>query len=353
MPRPKSATAKNREEMPKVARLLTSRVNDILRTASMSRVLVVGDVMLDQFIYGGAHRISPEAPVPEVDFEHQISMPGGAGNVARNLKSLKTRPKIIGITGADEAAEDLKYLLQENGIDASGLASIPSRKTTQKTRIIADRQQLVRIDRETRDPVGELETKILIELVKSRIHNVKAVILSDYGKGVISKSLFDEVKRLCHENGTWLSIDPKFAHHIDLNGLSLMKPNRKTAFELARIQDDTKNPDPMKDVSLIKATEKLMDEFKPKILMVTLGEHGMLIKEKGKRTIHLPTAAQEIFDVSGAGDTTIAAFTMAINGGATPTEAAILSNHAAGIVVGKIGTATVTPEELLKSFRRK
>jgi D-beta-D-heptose 7-phosphate kinase/D-beta-D-heptose 1-phosphate adenosyltransferase len=168
----------------------------------------------------------------------------------------------------------------------------------------------------------------------------------------VTQQLLEEVKSLCRARAVWLSLDPKPVHDLNLTGLSLITPNRKEAFELAKLSDDTRNQNPLADAHLMRAAERLLNELRPAMLLITLGELGMLLCERGKKPYHIPTVAQEVFDVSGAGDTVIATFTVAIAAGASPLEAAILSNHAAGIVVGKIGTATVAPEELLASFTR-
>jgi D-beta-D-heptose 7-phosphate kinase/D-beta-D-heptose 1-phosphate adenosyltransferase len=168
---------------------------------------------------------------------------------------------------------------------------------------------------------------------------------------VVTQTLLDELKKLCRERGIWLSLDPKPTHHLELVGLSLITPNRKEAFELSGLTDDARNPNPLRDVNLIRTAGRLLNEFAPALLLVTLGEQGMLLCRRGEKPFHIPTVAKEVFDVSGAGDTVIASFTLAVASGASPIEAAIFSNHAAGVVVGKIGTATVTPEELRQSFQ--
>ena len=188
--------------------------------------------------------------------------------------------------------------------------------------------------------------------MKSKLPRADAVIVGDYGKGVVTQPLLNEIKSLCRARGVWLSLDPKPVHHLNLTGLSLITPNRKEAFELANLPDETRNANPLADKNLMLVAERLLNELRPAVLLITLGELGMLLCQRGQKPFHIPTVAQEVFDVSGAGDTVIATFTLAIAAGASPLEAAILSNHAAGIVVGKIGTATTTPEELLKSFNR-
>jgi D-beta-D-heptose 7-phosphate kinase/D-beta-D-heptose 1-phosphate adenosyltransferase len=308
--------------------------------------------MLDQFIWGSVARISPEAPVPVVDFECESYMPGGAANVARNLTAFSVPTELFGVIGHDHAAGQLKKLLAEQKIGCSGLVVNAARHTSVKTRIVAHKQQVVRIDRETRDGLDEKLTAQLLAAVKAKLPKTDAIIIGDYGKGVVTQLLLNEIKSLCRARGVWLSLDPKPVHDLNLSGLSLITPNRKETFELANLPDDTRNPNPLADKNLMLAAQRLLIELHPAVLLVTLGELGMLLCQRGQKPFHIPTVAQEVFDVSGAGDTVIATFTLAIAAGASPLEAAILSNHAAGIVVGKIGTAIATPEELLKSFAR-
>jgi D-glycero-beta-D-manno-heptose-7-phosphate kinase len=332
--------------------LSSARVRNILSAAAKARVLVLGDVMLDHFIWGNVARISPEAPVPVVDFERESFMPGGAANVARNLTALNIASELFGIVGKDSSANRLNRLLKLYSIGCTGLVPASSRPTSVKTRIVAHTQQVVRIDRENRETLdGDLTTRLLASLRQS-IPRADALIIGDYGKGVITQRLLDELKPLCRKHSVWLSLDPKPVHSLNLNGLSLITPNRKEAFELARIADETRNHNPLRDANLMQVAERLLREIRPVVLLITLGELGMLLCQRHQKPFHIPTVAQEVFDVSGAGDTVIASFTLAIAGGASPLEAAIISNHAAGIVVGKIGTATVAPEELLASFQR-
>jgi D-beta-D-heptose 7-phosphate kinase/D-beta-D-heptose 1-phosphate adenosyltransferase len=332
--------------------LSASRARQILSAATKSRVLVVGDVMLDQFIWGSVARISPEAPVPVLDFERESFMPGGAANVARNLTALEASTELFGAIGNDSAAQQLKKLLREQKIVCDGLVTNSARHTSVMTRIVAHKQQVVRIDRETRDGLDAKVTGKLLTAVKARLPKTDAVIVGDYGKGVVTQPLLNEIKSLCRARGVWLSLDPKPVHDLNLVGLSLITPNRKETFELANLPDETRNANPLADKNLMLAAERLLNELRPAVLLITLGESGMLLCQRGQKPFHIPTVAQEVFDVSGAGDTVIATFTLAIAAGASPIEAAIISNHAAGIVVGKVGTATTTPDELLKSFGR-
>ena len=330
--------------------LSVARARQILNAAGKTRVLVVGDVMLDQFIWGSVARISPEAPVPVVDFERESFMPGGAANVARNLTALNVPTELFGAIGHDDAARRLEKLLVGQKIGCAGLVANRARHTSVKTRIVAHKQQVVRIDRETRDGLDKKLTERLLAGLKAKLPRAAAVIVGDYGKGVVTQPLLNEIKALCRARAVWLSFDPKPVHHLNLCGLSLITPNRKEAFELANLPDDTRHANPLADRNLMLVAERLLQELRPAVLLITLGEQGMLLCQRGQRPFHIPTVAQEVFDVSGAGDTVIATFTLAIAAGASPLEAAILSNHAAGIVVCKFGTATTNPEELLGSF---
>ncbi len=330
-----------------------TRVRELLEAANRSRILVLGDVMLDQFIWGNVSRISPEAPVPVVEFERESFMPGGAANVARNLTAFHAATELLGVCGNDAAGQQLHTLLTEHHVDCRGLLPVPGRMTTKKTRIIAQRQQVARVDRETRTDTDRATQKRLLKVLDHRLAKAEALIIGDYGKGVVTQPLLDEIKQRCRARGIWLSLDPKPVHHLNLTGLSLITPNRKEAFELAGVADGRRGADPLQDTALRAVAEKILTGLRPAVLLITLGDQGMLLCQRGRQPFHIPTAAREVFEVSGAGDTVIASFTLAIVAGASPLEAAIFSNHAAGVVVGKVGTATVTPAELLASFERE
>jgi D-beta-D-heptose 7-phosphate kinase/D-beta-D-heptose 1-phosphate adenosyltransferase len=333
-------------------KLSPARVRQLLTTAAKTQILVIGDAMLDHFIWGHVARISPEAPVPVVDFERESYMPGGAANVARNLTALQVPTELFGVVGRDSSAEQLKRLLTEYHIGCRGLVASKVRPTSVKTRIVAHKQQVVRIDRETRDGLDGHLTRRLLQILEGMVSSTSAIIVGDYGKGVVSQPLLEQIKHLCRSRGIWLSVDPKPVHDLNLTGLSLITPNRREAFALASIPDQTRNRNPLGDANLMRVAERLLNDLGPALLLITLGELGMLLCQRNQRPFHIPTVAQEVFDVSGAGDTVIATFTLAIAAGATPLEAALFSNHAAGIVVGKIGTATVSPDELVASFKR-
>jgi D-glycero-beta-D-manno-heptose-7-phosphate kinase len=332
--------------------LSSKRVRQILDATLNAKILVIGDLMLDQFVWGSVRRISPEAPVPVVEFERESFMPGGAANVARNLTALQVPTELFGIVGRDETARRLKQLLLEQNVICEGVLGDPTRPTSLKSRIIAHHQQMVRVDREATAALDAKTLRRLLDALEHRIYQADAVIVGDYGKGVVTQKMLDQVKVICRQRGVWLSLDPKPVNRLDLSGLSLITPNRKEAFELAGKDDRMRGPEPLKDAALMEVANTLLEKLQPALLLITLGDHGMLLCRRGEKPFHIPTVAQEVFDVSGAGDTVIASFTMAIAAGASPVEAAILSNHAAGVVVGKIGTATLTREELSASFGR-
>jgi len=336
----------------KQSSLSASRARQILVRARQQQILVVGDAMLDHFVQGSVGRISPEAPVPVLDFESESFMPGGAANVARNLTALQVRTELIGAVGRDAAGAQLKHLLGEHRIGCRGLIADATRTTSVKTRVVAHKQQVVRIDRESHAELKPALSSRLLRTLETMIPRSAAVIVGDYGKGVVTQPLLDELKQICRAHGVWLSMDPKPVHRLDLSGLSLITPNRKEAFEMAGLADETRQSRPLKDPSLLRVADYLLRTLRPAVLLITLGELGMLLCQHGKKPFHIPTVARDVFDVSGAGDTVIATFTLAIAAGASPVEAAIISNHAAGIVVGKTGTATTAPAELLASFPR-
>jgi D-beta-D-heptose 7-phosphate kinase/D-beta-D-heptose 1-phosphate adenosyltransferase len=330
--------------------LTRKRVRQLLQAARRRRIVVVGDVMLDQFIWGQVKRISPEAPVPVVDFERESFMPGGAANVARNLSALGIDTAMFSHIGKDDAGKRLKKILSEEKVDCHGLLVENSRATSIKSRIVAHQQQVVRVDRETKTENSPQATRRLLTALEPVLLMADAVVVGDYGKGIVTQELLDGIRHFCRNRGIWLSLDPKPIHSIDLSHLSLITPNRKEFFELAGVRDDHKVADPRQDSGLQEAARKLLQDLSPALMLVTLGDQGMLLCQRKQKPIHIPTVAQEVYDVSGAGDTVIASFTTAIAAGASPLEAAIISNHAAGVVVGKIGTATVNPKELLESF---
>ncbi len=314
------------------------RVEKLLADFRKRRVLVVGDVMLDQFIYGSVARISPEAPVPVLEVVRDEWHPGGAANTARNVRSLGGQAVLVGRVGKDAAADQLRALLREEGVEVGDLLMRADLPTISKARLIAQHQQLCRVDRERCAPLTPEETAKVIGFVRSQ-RKFDAIIVCDYGKGFVTQAFLDAIKRLARV----VTLDPKPTRSLRLGGLTAMTPNRAETLQLAGR--------PGGDGDWRAAGEAVLRKWRPKMLLSTLGEHGMCLFQRGTDPVHIPTVAREVFDVSGAGDTVIAAFTLALASGATPVEAAVISNHAAGVVVGKLGTATCKPEELRANFR--
>lgn len=316
------------------------KLERVIRNFKDSKILVVGDLILDRYIWGKVSRISPEAPVPVVEVTDDNFMLGGAANVADNLIALGSEVTLAGVAGKDRAGEVLRRLLEERGIVCEIFED--SRPTTMKTRVIAHNQQVVRFDREDKKGISDALLKELVFFLKRAVHEHSAVIVSDYKKGVISRSLVREILKPAKQKQKFLSVDPKVGHFHFYKGVSLITPNVTEASQGSGV--DIKD-----EKSLIKAGRALLKRLSCGAVLITKGEEGMSLFE-GERITHIPTVARRVYDVTGAGDTVIAAFTLAYASGATMQEAALIANHAAGIVVGEVGTAVVTPEKLLKSL---
>jgi len=329
-----------------------TRLRALLQKFPNQTILVVGDVMLDRFLWGRVSRISPEAPVPVVEVQRESSFPGGAANVARNLRALGGAVKAIGITGSDHAGAELRDLLDDQGVDTNGIFITPDRPTTLKTRIVAHHQQVVRFDHETTTPIDAALEKRIRDYFNSQISRAAAVIFEDYGKGVLSQSLLSDLHRIARRHGVITTADPTARHLLHYQRLTAITPNRAEAFAATGTPHAPPLDDVLADKSLLAVGAALLRKWRPDNLLVTLGEQGMCLFRAGKKPHHIPTVAQEVFDVSGAGDTVIAALTLALAAGADPVDAATISNHAGGIVVGKVGTATCTPAELRESLAR-
>ncbi len=324
--------------------LSRSRLNELLKRMAKTRVLVVGDLILDEFIWGSVERISPEAPVPVVRVERESAMPGGAANVACNVRALSGQASLLGVVGQDGGGKRLKQELEGRGISTEWINTDPRRPTTRKTRVIAHHQQVVRIDRERTDRVGGAVLDGLLEGAREMIPQVDGVIVEDYGKGLIHPQLLKPVVALAKKYRKVITVDPKEEHTPYYRGVTALTPNKKEAALAAGM--------PITDeASLLRAGKKIVSKLKPEVLLITLGEDGMcLFSRGGRKPLKIPTVAREVFDVSGAGDTVIAAFTLARAAGASFPEAAMLANAAAGVVVGKIGVATCSPEELTRKM---
>ncbi len=311
-----------------------------------ARVLVIGDLILDEFIWGKVSRISPEAPVPVVWVKSESFMPGGAANVANNIHALGARAHICGVIGSDERGRTLSDELRRKNIDVEGIVVDNERPTTLKTRVIAHSQQVVRIDREKVEEISENIINRILAFIREKILDVDAVIIEDYGKGLIVPRLLQEVVAMAQKHNKIITVDPKEEHFSYYRNVTLITPNHH---ELARaIGRPVKTQEDIE-----QAGGDLLNQQNAQAVLVTLGEDGMQLFEKDKKdSIHIPTFAQQVFDVSGAGDTVIGVATVALAAGASMLEAAHISNHAAGIVVGKVGVNVVTPEELLEKLAK-
>jgi rfaE bifunctional protein kinase chain/domain len=326
------------------------RLQQILDRAPGKRILVVGDLMLDEFIWGKVGRISPEAPVPVVEVTGESFYPGGAANVARNLRQFVDQVSVIGLVGKDRSGQQLRELLTEQKIDVANVVEDEKSSTTVKTRIIARHQQVVRVDREQIvAPSSEQITKV-VAAVRKKLTQLDAIIFEDYGKGFLAAELIAQITDDARAAGKIVAADPNPRNVIDWNGVTAVKPNRTEAFQAAGIPWRDAGDSPQDDVDLVRAGTTLLERWNTKYILITLGEHGMMLFQKNEPRHHIPTRARQVFDVSGAGDTAIALFTLALACDATPLEAAEIANHGSAVVVGKLGTATVTRDELAGSF---
>ncbi|HNX68001.1 MAG TPA: D-glycero-beta-D-manno-heptose-7-phosphate kinase [Candidatus Omnitrophota bacterium] len=313
-----------------------------------AHILVIGDFILDQFVWGSVSRISPEAPVPVVDVKRESFMPGGSLNVAHNIRSLKGVSYPCGVVGRDLYGRMLVKTMRRQGIETGGIIYDATRPTTLKTRVIAHSQQMVRFDREKTEDISRADLNKILKFVKQQIKDIDVVILEDYGKGVMQPFLLREVVKLAHRNRKPVLVDPKEKHFDYYRGVTCITPNRKEAYGgYERIIGPWRETPVLEQVGW-----RLMKKLNLESVLITLGEDGMALFEKNKKITRIPTAAREVYDVSGAGDTVIATLALALAAGAKMREAAKISNLAAGIVVGKLGTATVTPEELKDAVRK-
>ena len=325
--------------------LSTGRGVEILTKFEDSCILVIGDIMVDEFIRGKVSRISPEAPVPVVEVESESLQLGGATNVVNNIHSLEGKVLVCGAVGDDEMGRRVISNLTQLGIDTDGVIVESEKRTTVKTRVIAHNQQVVRYDRENISDIrlGTLEK--IISYLKKNLSELDAVILSDYGKGVISEQLIREVLHIARKNGKIISVDPKVDNFPLYKDVTVITPNNEEASQASgiRIKDED---------TLLRVGEILLNRLACQLLLITRGEGGMTLFERDGEVTHIPTLAKEVYDVTGAGDTVISVMTLALTCGATLKEASAIANFAAGIVVGEVGTATVTRDELKEVIRR-
>lgn len=306
---------------------------------SRVRTLVIGDLMLDRYIWGQVHRISPEAPVPVVHITRESVSPGGAGNVATNAHALGGRVVVCGIVGKDLDGRRLLHELTTRGIDVSGVVTDSTAMTISKTRVIAHNQQVARLDRESLQTLNGQGRAKIRGFIQKHLGDFDVIVVSDYGKGVVDVELLTLLAELRKEHGFVYLIDPKRPNFPHYRGASLMKPNKEEAGLATGI-------DIRDEAALLQAGTRLLELWQAEAVLVSRGEEGMSLFKRSGRVQHFPTAAREVFDVTGAGDTVLATCAVALGAGASFEDATILANHAAGIVVGKVGTATVTPAEL-------
>jgi D-beta-D-heptose 7-phosphate kinase/D-beta-D-heptose 1-phosphate adenosyltransferase len=322
--------------------------HELLRTLARfpgRRVLVVGDLMLDQYIRGAVSRISPEAPVPVVRVTGESFIPGGAGNVVSNLAALGARVSVVGVVGEDEAGRRLLEQFREQGADVDGVCVDVERQTTQKCRVIADRQQAVRYDRETTGPLSHATETRLLASLGEELSRAEAVILSDYGKGVIGPRLLARAIPGARRRKIPITVDPKPEHFRRYKGITCVTPNTSEAWACMRREPRAGQ------AAIEELGREILETLNSRSVLITRGPDGMSLFEAHGKVTHIPTVAREVFDVSGAGDTVISTFTLALAAGASLPRAAALSNQAAGIVVAKLGTATTDAKELAEALR--
>ena len=311
----------------------------ILNNFKKAAVLVIGDLVMDHFVWGKVRRISPEAPVPVVEVSSESFMLGGAANVVNNIHSLGGKVLVCGVVGRDEMGKKLVHELRLKGISSDGVIVEDGRPTSVKTRVIAHSQQVVRFDREKKDKIHLDTMKTIMDYLKEKIRFVESIIISDYAKGVISEELVEEVISLAKKKGKPVAVDPKVSHFDFYKYATIVTPNNDEASKASGIEIEN-------EAGLLRAGEVLLNKLGSDAVLITRGEHGMSLFENNGEITHIPTVAKEVYDVSGAGDTVIGTVALSMASGASLKEAAVISNFAAGIVVGKIGTATVTPKEL-------
>jgi D-beta-D-heptose 7-phosphate kinase/D-beta-D-heptose 1-phosphate adenosyltransferase len=321
------------------------RAVEIIEDFSRAKVFVIGDIMVDHFIWGKVARISPEAPVPVVEVARENLLLGGSANVLNNIVSVGGKVAVAGIIGPDDMGQWLIHELRKMNVDTAGIVVEAGRPTTVKTRIIAHHQQVVRFDRESKKPVSSESLLTIAEYLKSIRNDLGAIVISDYNKGIVSEPLLNKIKEVVAGNNIVTCVDPKRSDFSIYHGFDVITPNHHEVGHALGIEDFN-GYTRKKDKIIRESVRHLIDQLRLKALLVTRGEEGMSLYKKNGKVAHIPTVAKEVFDVTGAGDTVIGVFALCVASGATFEEAAVLANHAAGIVVGKVGTATVSQEEL-------
>jgi D-beta-D-heptose 7-phosphate kinase/D-beta-D-heptose 1-phosphate adenosyltransferase len=325
--------------------LSQERADEIVRRVRGCSVVVLGDVMLDEFVWGDVRRISPEAPVPVVEVRRESAHLGGAANVLANMVALGARAALVGVVGDDRAGQRLRMELSEASPAQTDELMVvdSSRPSTVKTRIIAHNQTVVRADRERCVPVDSQTEDRIISVLRSAIKDAHAFVVSDYDKGAVTPRILREILPLAYERGIPVLVDPKIRNFDAYRPATLITPNHHEALRQTNTEEDT-------DEGLKHAAQLIRERLGCDSVLITRGERGMMLMEGGQEPVYVETVAREVYDVTGAGDTVIATLACALAAGASMLEAAILANHAAGIVVGKVGTATASSDELVASI---
>jgi rfaE bifunctional protein kinase chain/domain len=297
-------------------------------------VMVIGDLMLDRYFWGKVTRISPEAPVPVVEIESESSRLGGAANVSHNVLSLGAKAVPVGVVGGDAEGELLKRMFRDKGFPTEGILTDADRATTVKTRVIAHHQHVVRTDREVREAISKDVQERLWDFFESRLDGLDGIILEDYNKGLLVPEFIVRVVTRAREKGKMVFVDPKYDHFFDYRGATLFKPNLKEASDRLGLKLNT-------ETALRDAIRTLLEKLDCRCVLITLGEQGMMLQERGGDILKVPTRAVKVHDVSGAGDTVIAVMAVVKTAGGSWEEAAVIANHAAGIVCGEVGIVPV------------
>ncbi len=321
-----------------------SKLDKIFKNVSNKKIVVIGDYMLDAYLWGNVERISPEAPVPVVQVEKTNFLPGGAANVVQNISKLGATAYPIGIVGNDANGKKLLEILEKMNVDASGIVIDEKRPTTIKTRIMAQNQQVVRVDEESQEDISKNIEQKLISIAEKAIKNADGVIFEDYNKGALTSRLVKKCIKMCNAKKIFTTVDPKKINFGYFKGASLIKPNKvETSHIVKRKLNNSED--------IHKAAKEILKKYNIDAVLITLGEAGMLLHEKNGDFTQLSSSAKRVFDVTGAGDTVISSVSVLKASGATLKEAAFIANKAAGIVVENIGTATVTLNQLRKECR--
>lgn len=325
--------------------LTQERLEGCLNRYSQGKVLIIGDIMLDKYLHGDAERVSPEAPVPVVLVEKETEFIGGAGNVARNIRALGGTPVLLGVRGADNYGATLELLLSQSGVEFDFLVTA-NRPTTVKLRVLARKQQMLRIDWEDSTSLAQGIAQELLAKVKTHLEGVGAIVISDYGKGIVSEEFFTGLHAMLNEmeRSIPLLVDPKPQNTKSYAGVTLLTPNAKETGAMAGARADDKE-------AILKAGKVIMEQLGCPYLVTTLGADGMAVFCHDASVWHIPTSAQQVFDVTGAGDTVIGAIALGLASGADLVESAILANYGAGIVVGQVGAATASVDAIKKLVR--